>query len=111
MTDKEVQTELKELKADLSNLRSDMASLMEALKKSGISKAEKLKDSVQDEIHHRREELRRLVKEAQASGKSVMSDAVEEIGGKVEQHPMSSILAAFGVGFMIAKLMDLGNRR
>ncbi|MDT8321986.1 MAG: hypothetical protein RQ826_15820 [Xanthomonadales bacterium] len=110
MAENDVQRELKQLRADLSTLQSDMSALMGSLKERGSEKAAGMKSSVEDEIRHQREELRRLLNEARSSGRRVVGEAVEGIEGGVEQHPVSSLVTAFGLGFIVAKLMGLGDR-
>lgn len=111
MAEKELQDELKRLRADLNNLQNDVAGLVSTLRDLGVDKVEGLKSSVEDEIRARREELRRRLNEARSSGRKAVEDAVEGIEQGIGQHPLSSLLTAFGLGFIIAKLMDLGNRR
>jgi ElaB/YqjD/DUF883 family membrane-anchored ribosome-binding protein len=62
---------------------------------------------VHEEIRQAREELRRKVNEARDYGEQRVSD----FEGQVGDHPLGSVLAAFGVGFVVAKLMELGGRR
>ena len=111
MAESDVQKEMKQLKADLAKLQSDMSDLMKSLKDTGSDKAGNIKSSVEDEIRHQRDELRRLLNEAGSSGRRAVDSAVEGIEGGVEQHPVSSLLTAFGLGFVVAKLMGLGDRR
>lgn len=110
MAENDVKKELKQLRADLSTLQSDMSALMDSLKERGSKKAAGVKSSVEDEIHHQREELRRLLNEARSSGRRAVGEAVEGIEDGVEQHPISSLVTAFGLGFIVAKLMGLGDR-
>ena len=110
MAENDVQKELKQLKADLAKLQSDMSDLVSSLKEAGSDKAENVKSSVEDEIRHQRAELRRLLNQARSTGRRAVDDAVEGIEGGVEQHPVSSLLTAFGLGFIVAKLMGLGDR-
>ena len=53
------------------------------------------------------DEMRRKVNDARDYGEK----RVGELEGQVGEHPLGSVLAAFGIGFVIAKLMDLGGRR
>jgi len=111
MAKDEVQEELKQLKADLIKVRTEVADLMSALKDQGADKAGEVKRSVEDEIRARREELRELVSKARSGSKKVVDDAVEGLEDRVEQHPVGSILTAFGLGVIFAKFMDSGTRR
>ncbi len=111
MTENKVQAELKQLKDDLGKVRSEVADLMSALKDLGVNKAENVKQSIEDEVRARREELRRLASQARSGSAKVMDDAVEGLEERVEQHPVGSILTAFSLGFIVAKFMDSGARR
>lgn len=110
MAEKELQDELKQLRADLATLQSDVAELVGTLKNLGVSRVEGMKNSLEDEIHNRREELRRRLNEARSTGRRAVDETVEGLEKGIGQHPLSSLLTAFGLGFVIAKLMDLGKR-
>lgn len=69
-----------------------------------------MKTSLEDEIRNRREELRRRLNEARTTGRRAVDATVDGLEKGVEQHPLTSLLTAFGLGFVIAKLMDLGRR-
>lgn len=107
----DIQQELAQLKSDLAKLRSDVGDLAGAVKASGTDKARHVRDSLEDEINARRDELRDLIRQARAGGRRVVDDTVEGIEDTVGEHPMSSVLAAFGLGFIVAKLMANGDRR
>lgn len=111
MAENELQEELRRLRSDMAALQSDMATLVGTLKDLGVNKAEGMRSSFEDEIRNRREELRRKLEEARTTGRRTVEDAVDGLGEGVGQHPLSSLITAFGLGFVIAKLMDLGGRR
>jgi ElaB/YqjD/DUF883 family membrane-anchored ribosome-binding protein len=103
-TDTNLQNELETLKADVAKLRSDVGDLVNTLKALGVEKASGAKASLDEELEKRREELRDALKGAKARGERA-ANAVE---GEIAEHPMSSVMAAFGMGFLIAKLLDVG---
>ena len=107
MTEPELQKQIDDLKDDLKALRTDLGELARILKDLGVGKVHEARSSVEEELEARREELRRRWEEARGRGKKTMDDFEQGIG----QHPFSSVLAAFGIGFLIAKLMDIGGRR
>lgn len=111
MAENELQEELKRLRSDMAALQSDVATLVGTLKDLGVNKAEGMRSSFEDEIRSRREELRRKLEEARTTGRKTLDDAVSGFGEGVGHHPLSSLITAFGLGFVIAKLMDLGGRR
>lgn len=106
MAENELGKELDNLRKDLAQLRTDVAELTKVVRNIGVSKAESVKESVADEIRSRREALHERLDEAQAHGKMAMEDLEE----RVQQHPYGSLLTAFGAGFIIAKLMQHGDR-
>lgn len=111
MAENELQDELKRLRSDLSNLQKDVADLVGMLRDLGVNKVEGMRSSIEDEIRSRREELRRRLNEARTGSRRAVEDAVEGLEQGIGQHPLSSLIIAFGLGFIIAKLMDLGGRR
>ena len=102
MSEKDVQAELENLKAELAMLRADRSGVASALKGLGMAEAGVLNENASDFAARAKEELKHLLAEARAKGKK----SVEVVEGKVAEHPFVSLLAAFGVGFLVAKLLD-----
>jgi ElaB/YqjD/DUF883 family membrane-anchored ribosome-binding protein len=102
----ELTKELEKLRSDLVQLRTDVAELAKAVKSVGVDKAESVKATVAEEVRHRREALRARIDEARARGRT----AVEDLEDEIQQHPYGSLLTAFGAGFIIAKLLQHGDR-
>lgn len=107
MADTELQKQLDDLKADLKSLKTDVSELARIFKDLGLGKVDGVKSSIEEELRNRREEFRRQWDGVRDRGKKTVDDIEDGIG----QHPLSSVLTAFGVGFIIAKLMDVGGRR
>jgi len=103
-TDTNLKEELETLKADVGKLRNDVGGLLEVLKGLGAEKVGNARTSIDEELEKRRQELRDALSGAKARGERA-ADAVE---GEISQHPLSSVMAAFGMGFLIAKLLDVG---
>jgi ElaB/YqjD/DUF883 family membrane-anchored ribosome-binding protein len=95
MAESELEKELEKLRTDLTQLRADVAELTKVVKDIGVGKAESAKAA-----------LRERLDEARSRGKTAVEDLEEE----VQQHPYGSLLTAFGAGFIIAKLMQHGDR-
>jgi len=102
-----LQEEIDALKADLANLRSDLADLTGAVRDMGYSKAGEWRSAFQDEVNERREDVRRAMGAARDRGRQAEDDFERRVG----EHPWGSLLAALGVGFLLAKLTDRGERR
>lgn len=107
MAEADYQKEVQKLREDLSQLREDVSSLTQMMKDLGLQRAEELKGSAREEYRRRRAHFREQVDGLRDRGRDALDDVEEGIG----EHPMSSLLAAFGLGFIIAKMLDLGGRR
>jgi ElaB/YqjD/DUF883 family membrane-anchored ribosome-binding protein len=107
MTDDPVREELDALKADIAQLRKDIMGLTAAVRDVASDKAQQTRTETQERLRGAWEELERKLDAVIEQGKSTMGDVQNQIG----QHPAGSVLTAFGVGFIIAKLLDLGGRR
>jgi len=105
MVDKNVQDELQTLKDDVAKLRTDVSELVGLLKDLGADKIDEARGTVEEGLRARREQLRESVGRAKARGKKAADDIEEQI----TEHPLSSLLAAFGLGFIIAKLSGGGS--
>ena len=101
MGDKNLQEEMQNIKDDVAKLRADVSDLVGLLKDLGAEKAGEAKASVNEEL---RERLRQAVGGAKERGQK----AADEVEERIAQHPLSSLLAAFGIGFIIAKLTNGG---
>ncbi|KPV40007.1 hypothetical protein AN478_07445 [Thiohalorhabdus denitrificans] len=99
--------EIRALKDDLSSLRSDVSELAEAMREAGRDKASDWRSSVQDEWNERREELLHALGVARDRGRQAEEDLERSIG----EHPWTSLVAAFGVGYLLAKITGVGGRR
>jgi ElaB/YqjD/DUF883 family membrane-anchored ribosome-binding protein len=107
MADRPFEEELESLKSDISHLRSDVADLTNAIRGTSSERVTDMKAQMQERINATRDQVRRKLQEARERSGKAMDDMEETIG----QHPIGSIATAVGVGFLIAKLMDLGSRR
>lgn len=100
MNDYNLHEEMETLKADVAKLRADVSDLLDVLREIGAEKVESTKSSIEDEIRERRERLREAINRAEERGRRTSEDFERNIA----QHPLSSVLAAFGLGFILAKL-------
>ena len=107
MADKALEDELKELRADFARMQDDIADLAGALRELGVRKVDEARDSAEEELRARREQLREHLRSARTRGR----ETVEDLGDTMGEHPLSSLGIAFGAGFIIAKLLELGGRR
>jgi ElaB/YqjD/DUF883 family membrane-anchored ribosome-binding protein len=100
MASNNVQEELQILKDDVAKLRSDISDLVGVLKQLGVTKINEARGSLEEEIEEQREKLRAGLNRARERGKG----AADEFEQHVTEHPVGSLLTAFGVGYILAKL-------
>ena len=106
MSEDALQREIDKLKADIARLREDLGSVTEALKATAAAQAEAAREQARARAEQARETLQEKVDEALNAGQQ----AAARLDRKVADNPMTSLLAAFGVGFVLAKLMDWSGR-
>ncbi|HHH46115.1 MAG TPA: DUF883 family protein [Thiotrichales bacterium] len=106
MPDAALQQEIEKLKADIAQLREDLGSVTEALKAAAAQQAEEARARAKARAEQARENLQQKVDEALNTGQQMAA----QLDRKVADNPMTALLAAFGVGFVLAKMMDWSGR-
>jgi hypothetical protein len=99
MAEKTPDKELEALKADIARLREEIAGLAGGVKKSAGSRAEQ-PHSHGEEGNGVLADLLHKFDSSRIQGEKVVRD----LSAEVERHPLASIMAAFGLGYIIAKL-------
>ncbi|HFD80502.1 MAG TPA: DUF883 family protein [Gammaproteobacteria bacterium] len=107
MADERLQKEIDALRADIARLGEDMAEITKVIRALGEERVEGVKASVGEKVGAASEELQRRAEAAREQARR----ATEGFEKTVEQYPFSSLLAAFGVGILVARLLDIGGRR
>jgi ElaB/YqjD/DUF883 family membrane-anchored ribosome-binding protein len=92
-----VSDEVDELKKSFTQLRADVVDLFGHVFGLGKSGAEAARGSASDAMENLKSKLNDL--------KDRGSDQVASVCKKVEENPMASAMIAFGVGFLLAKMM------
>lgn len=103
----EIRKELDALKNDITQLRNDIAGLTSAVKGVAAEKVENTRAQAREKVSSAWESLEEKLDEVLGQGR----ESFRTVEQKVGEHPTGSILTAFGVGFLIAKLLDIGGRR
>ncbi len=103
----DLRKELDKLKADLARLRADTTEVTRTLRELGNEKLDDVRGSANEEFQRGRRILRRGVEAGQERGRRTKEEMEEGIGA----HPFSSVIAAVGAGFILAKLLDIVTRR
>lgn len=93
-----------QLKDDIEALKDAVARLTESLKARGADEAEGLGAKAGAAARNARERVETMAEDAAARGRQ----AVDDVGMRVREHPLQSLLLAFGLGVLIALLTRRG---
>jgi ElaB/YqjD/DUF883 family membrane-anchored ribosome-binding protein len=94
MQNEEITTELNRLKSDIASLRDDMTSVLSTLRNSGIDQGRNVYDRASERARRARDQVREQAAEAYGT-----------VERGVEEHPLTSVLTAFGTGFVTGMLL------
>jgi len=89
----EISRDVDRLRSEIDEMRKDLKTLTRTLRETG---AEKGKEALEHVEH-----LRRRAQKGAAR-------AEQRIERSIEERPFVSVVAAFGAGFLLAKLLDAG---
>ena len=107
MADDSIRKEMDALKADIAQLREDIVGLSSAVKGAASENVAGVKAQAEERMHQAWEDIERRLQDLLSEGKATFNTAEQKVG----EHPVGSVLTAFGIGFVIAKLLDVGGRR
>ena len=119
MTEKTNDKELEALKADIARLREELSGLVAAATNAGgtqpgASRPEEKLDASTENGSVDGEQERNMLTDllntfdtSKAQGEKVLKNLAAE----VEQHPLMSVMAAFGLGYIVAKLWHQGDNQ
>ncbi|RMD86609.1 MAG: hypothetical protein D6807_09360 [Alphaproteobacteria bacterium] len=91
MANKDFTTEIDAIKGDVSKLREDMKALVEA---------------VGETLEERGEEARARAAERLKAARERGEESLDELGKSIEQHPLTAVLTALGIGFLVGALVS-----
>ena len=101
MANTDMQNEMNALKEDVAQLRADMGGLVSALKEQGQAKAAGARDKAQEEVDKALEQLMGAYSSAKGTGAA----AAHRVEHQVEEHPLTSIMMALGVGVLVGAIL------
>ena len=107
MADDSIRKEMDALKADIAKLREDIVGLSSAVKGAASDNVSDAKAKAEERVHKAWSEIEQRLEELLNEGKATFNKAEQQVG----EHPLGSVLTAFGIGFIISRLMDGGGRR
>ncbi len=107
MAEDQIRKELDALKSDIAQLRDDIGNLTEAVKSVASEKIDETKAQTRARAGSALEELEARLEDLLAQG----SGAARKAEQQISEHPGTSLITAFGVGFIVAKLLEGGERR
>jgi len=90
------------LKEDLAKLRADVAQLVAALAAEQNEKVEGLRAKAGEKLNRAQE----ASAEAMAQAGEMARGSVDAVEHSVKEHPLASLLAAFGLGLVIAQILS-----
>ncbi|MEW5756784.1 MAG: hypothetical protein AB1810_10815 [Pseudomonadota bacterium] len=106
MADDAIRKELDALKADIAQLRGDIVGLTHAVKGAASEKMASTKAHTEEQLRGAWQDIEHRLEDLLAQSKAAYNKAEQ----KVSEHPVGSVLTAFGLGFIIAKLIDMRGR-
>jgi len=106
MADDAIRKELDAIKADLAQLREDIAGLTDAVKGTATENVRNARAQAEDRVRGAWEEIEQRLEDVLNEGRATFDKAERKVG----EHPGGSVLTAFGLGFIIAKLLSIGER-
>ena len=107
MAEDTIRKELDALKNDIAQLREDISNLTRAVGKVAADKAQETRSEAEEKARDTWEEIEDKLNDLLEEGKETVSGMEQQIS----RHPGGSLLTAFGIGFIIARLLDGGGRR
>jgi ElaB/YqjD/DUF883 family membrane-anchored ribosome-binding protein len=102
MADSDLSKEIETLRADVAKLRTDLSGIAVSLKDLGKGRVDEARSTLVELADSLKEELRKGMEGARDRGKK----SVETVEQQIEQRPLLALLAAFGVGVVLGKILD-----
>lgn len=98
----ELQKEIAVLKSDMGEIREHLATLVQTMKEVAKAEGGEAKARIEAETQSLAERLKTAVEEARGQGRRAYATLEQHI----EERPIVSLAAAFGIGLLLGKLLD-----
>lgn len=104
---RQLEEEMTRLREEVVQLKKDITALTQTLKGVAGSAGDSAAERLSEQAARARERLDKTYQEGAAAGR----DMVDDVERRIVDNPLASLLAAAGIGFIVAKLLNLGGRR
>lgn len=91
-----------DVQAEFEKMKSQVAELLESLKEKGEAKASKLNNKLSSELEDYKDAALKKAQQVQ----EVSGEGVEQATQYVKANPLLSVGIAFGVGFLLSRLLS-----
>lgn len=105
MADRDLQKEFDTLKRDLGKLQTDLKKLSEAGGDAAGDTVKSARETLEAETERLINRLQDTAKGAAGDAKERGQDALGEVERQLQKRPLTSVLATFGLGFMLGWLL------
>lgn len=90
-----------DVQAEFEKMKSQVAELLDSLKEKGEEKASKLSSKISSELEDYKDAAMKKAQQVQDAS----SDGVEQVTQYVKANPLASLGIAFGIGFVLSRLL------
>ncbi len=90
-----------DLQKEFEELKSQFSELMQVLKNNSEETSDDLKQKLQHEFKDYQEKAEKKLSDIQELG----TESLEEVSERIRRNPVSSLLLAFGAGYILSKIL------
>jgi ElaB/YqjD/DUF883 family membrane-anchored ribosome-binding protein len=102
MTDgTQMREQVGELREDFSKLRSDLGHIVQTMVEAGKAQAGETRERLEARAKEQLDALAHGLSSTRDCGRA----AAKKVYGQIEEHPLTSVLSALGVGFVLGLLI------
>jgi ElaB/YqjD/DUF883 family membrane-anchored ribosome-binding protein len=91
-----------DLRKEFDALKDQVNSLLELLKEKEQEKAANIKDEITDRLEDYEEKAKEQMQHAIELG----SENLDKVGAKIQSNPLTSLALAFGVGYLLSRVIS-----